>query len=189
MADSAGNDCELLDAVKRGFGLKSDAAVAGLLGMSRAAIHSVRHGKRRLGFAQRLKILDKIGFLKLQNLLESISSEILAEKIRNASGRHAGARGISKLSRIEGLSEDAILLETAKYCLDFQTDDELAELLGVGRNVISMVRSGRTSIGPKPRLRLLQAVESIDVDKIEEVLASTDMMIGELEKWAESRGQ
>ena len=189
MADSAGDDSELLDAVKRGFRLKSDAAVAGLLGMSRAAIHSVRHGKRRLGIAQRLKIVDKIGFLKLQNIIERMSSAALAERLREVSGRHAGNRGISNLARLEGMSEDGILLETAKSCLNLKTDDELAALLGVGRNVISMVRSGRTSIGPRPRLRLLQAVEPIDVEKIEEVLASTDMLIGELEKWAESHGQ
>ncbi len=78
--------------LKDGFGLRSDAQVADFLGITRTTIHSVRHGKARLGIMQRLKILDHIGFLHSRQWLESLLPEQLSERIRRSS--HALGRSV-----------------------------------------------------------------------------------------------
>ncbi len=79
-------DNELLDVLKTGFGLRSDAQVADFLGITRTTIHSVRHGRARLGILQRLKILDHIGFLHSRQWLENLLQAAQAHSTAAAFG-------------------------------------------------------------------------------------------------------
>ena len=78
-------DSILLDLLRECFDLKNDSQLAGFLCITRTTVHHARHGKRRLGIVQRLKILDHIGFLEARQLVESIAPKSLADTIRKNS--------------------------------------------------------------------------------------------------------
>ncbi len=171
------NDTKLLDLIKKGFDIPNDAQVAIFLGITKTTIHSIRHGKAKFGIMQRLKLLDKIAFLKTRSIVESIFPEKLSLAIRESSNRLAH-KNIKKTD-----NPDAELLEILKKKYKFSTDAELAEFLGLARNTISMVRKGRTSLGPIPKLKILNTVDSFDLEKLESIINSTDLLSEEIKQW------
>ena len=181
-------DNALLDVLKAGFGLRSDAQVADFLGITRTTIHSVRHGKARLGILQRLKILDHIGFLHSRQWLENLLPERLSERIRQSS--HALAqrqvRARQRLARELGVEGE--LLDLVQDACGFRTDTELADFLGVARITVSNVRAGRATLGPRPRLRILNQFAPFDTDRVDAVLDSTDALIQAVLEWVERQG-
>ncbi|MEY6433008.1 hypothetical protein ABC977_11385 [Thioalkalicoccus limnaeus] len=187
--DAAPRDAELLDVLKTGFGLDSDAQVAAFLGITRTTIHSVRHGKARLGILQRIKILDHIGFLHSRQWLESLLPERLSERIRRSSHRLARRQVRARQRLKRDLDVEGELLDLVQDACGFRTDTELAEFLGVARNTISNVRAGRASLGPRPRLRILNQFAPFDTERVDAVLDSTDALIEAVREWMDRQGE
>lgn len=181
--DADHRDAELLDSLKDGFGLRSDAQVADFLGITRTTIHSVRHGKARLGIMQRLKILDHIGFLHSRQWLESLLPEQLSERIRRSSHALAERQAKARQRMERPLSVEGELLDLVQDACGLRTDTELADFLGVARNTISNVRAGRASLGPRPRLRILNQFDPFDTERVEAVLDSTDALVAAVREW------
>lgn len=182
-------DAQLLDVLKTGFGLDSDAQVAAFLGITRTTIHSVRHGKARLGILQRLKILDHIGFLQSRQWLESLLPERLSERIRQSSQALAQRQARARQRLERDLNVEGELLDLVQDACRFRTDTELADFLGVARNTVSNVRAGRASLGPRPRLRILNQFAPFDTERVEAVLDSTEDLIQAVREWMEKREQ
>ncbi len=182
-------DNELLDVLKTGFGLRSDAQVADFLGITRTTIHSVRHGRARLGILQRLKILDHIGFLHSRQWLENLLPAQLSARIRRSS--HARAqRQVRARQRLErDLGVEGELLDLVQDACGLRTDTELADFLGVARNTVSNVRAGRASLGPRPRLRILNQFAPFDTERVDAVLESTDALIQAVQEWVDRQGE
>ena len=186
MGKQSQSDAVLLDAIKDGFGLDTDSQVASFLKISAVTIHHVRHGRARLGIVQRLKVLDKIAFLNTRQWLERITPDNLSSAIRDSSHKLARKAASGCPSSSSDASPDAVLLVLAKDLFGVRTDAELAEHLGVARNTISMVRTGRSTLGPKPRLRILHAISPFDIEKLENILDSSEALIDEIAR-AKSR--
>jgi hypothetical protein len=136
-------DAQLLDVLKTGFGLDSDAQVAAFLGITRTTIHSVRHGKARLGILQRLKILDHIGFLQSRQWLESLLPERLSERIRQSSQALAQRQARARQRLERALNVEGELLDLVQDACGFRTDTELADFLGVANILRGSRRSHR----------------------------------------------
>ncbi|MTW22267.1 hypothetical protein [Allochromatium palmeri] len=103
---------------------------------------------------QRLKIMDRIGFLHSRQWLESILPEQLSERIRRSSHALAQRQANARQRPQPTPTPDGELIDLVQSACGFRTDTELADFLGVARNTISNVRAGRASLGPRPRLRI-----------------------------------
>lgn len=181
-------DVELLDEIKQGFGLKNDAQIAGFLNITRTTIHNVRYKGKRLGIKPRLIILDKIAFLKARDSLESWAQKLtnagLANRIRKVTNSLAQNRAIANLPSDDLEIAEKDLLEEVKRILRCSTDEELAATLGLARNTISAIRSGDTSLGPEPRLKILNLIEPFNLEKMQHTLESTDLLIQAIRNWS-----
>lgn len=182
------NDAQLLDEIKQGFGLKNDAQIAGLLGITRTTIHNVRYKGKRLGIKPRLLLLDKIAFLRTIDSIESwaqmLTNAGLANRIRNISNSIAQNRAIANLPSDDLEIAEKDLLEEVKRFLKCSNDEELAAALGLARNTISAIRSGDTSLGPEPRLKILNLIEPFNLEKMQLTLESTDLLIEAIRNWS-----
>ena len=183
-------DSRLLDELREGFRIDSDKALAAWLGIEPSTLSVVRTGRHGFGQVQRLKVLDRIGFLRTRRLLESLLPDRLALEVVDWSRRNATAQARRALERLESTGENARLIEVAKIAFEFDTDDELAAFLGVSRNAISMVRRGRGGLGERPKLRILKRVApDAGFDEIERALDSSDYMIRLVRRWRRSEGR
>ena len=86
------------------------------------------------------------------------------------------------------LDAEGELLDLVQAACGFRTDAELAEFLGVARNTLSNVRAGRASLGPRPRLRILNRFAPFDTERVEAVLSSTEDLIEAVREWIERQG-
>jgi len=178
------DECKLLDKLLAGFNIQSDAALAAWLGIDKSAIYGVRSGKHRLGFIQKLKVLDRIGFLKGRSLIESILPQTLADYLAYISQTLASGHAEAQLARSNSPSPDSRILELAKSILGFSTDIPLARLLHIKANTISMIRAGRSVMGPEPRLRILGSVDpAVDVESILKIAKSNDLLRNAIDRW------
>lgn len=75
------------------------------------------------------------------------------------------------------INEDAELLSLYKAYKKFETDAAVAKALGINRNSISMVRHGRSRLGPLPRLRIYRDVYGRDTSKLESALESSEALL------------
>lgn len=75
------------------------------------------------------------------------------------------------------VSEDAELLNLYKEYRQFDTDAQVSKTLGIKRNSISMVRHGRSRLGPLPRLRIYRDVYGRDTSKLEAALESSEALL------------
>ena len=165
----------MLDELREGFGIESDKALAAWLGIEPSTVSVVRTGKHGFGQVQRLKVLDRTGFLRTRRLLESLLPDRLAQEVLDWSQRNATAQARRALERLESTDANARLIEVAKIAFEFDTDNELAAFLGVSRNAISMVRRGRGGLGERPKLRILKRLApDAGFDKVEKALDSSD---------------
>jgi transcriptional regulator with XRE-family HTH domain len=80
------------------------------------------------------------------------------------------------------LSEDATLIDLYKAHKNISTDLELAKILGIKRNSISMVRHGRSRLGPLPRLRIYRDAFGEDTSELESALESSEALLALLKK-------
>lgn len=148
------DEVALLDVLLRGFGIKNDAQLAAWLEIDKSLLYAVRAGKRRLGLVPRLRVLDHIGFLKARSILESILPENLA-KVLVEFNNQLVAELIKKALRENAEDPNVALLEATKIAFGHRTDAELAKFLEVQHNTIATIRSGKSSLGPKPKLKIL----------------------------------
>ena len=181
------SDAKLLDEIKSGFNLKNDAELAGLLGVTRTTIHNVRHKNRRLGLKPKFRVLDHIAFLKVRGTLETWAEKLttvsLANKIRGGSEAIAQRRANKSIPADSAEVAEKDLIEEAKVAFGCSNDDQLAEILGVARNTISAIRSGDTTLGPEPRMRILNRIEPFEIEQLQKVLKSTDDLIEAIRTW------
>lgn len=180
-------ECKLLDKLLEGFHIESDAALAAWIGIDKSAIYGVRSGRHRLGFIHKLKVLDRIGFLKGRSLVESLLPEKLAAELTRMSRTLASSHAKAALLRLKSQDPNAQIIDLAKLILGCDTDIPLARLLQIQTNSISMIRSGRSALGPESKLRLLGSVDqTIDAEFILRVAKSSALLTGAIDQWIRS---
>lgn len=181
-------ECALLDALIVGFNLRNDAQLAVWLGVDKSLIYATRAGKRRLGIAQRVKILDHIGFLGIRSIAEAILPENIARRLASLNHRMVQCE-IERRLQLSEQEKNGFLLDSIKSVVDLHTDAELAKFLGVKHNTIATIRGGSSSLGPKPRLKILAFLDKqIDVNALFEVLDSTTLLLNIVNCWAHEMG-
>lgn len=183
-------DADLLDEIKRGFELKNDAELAGFLGVTRATIHNARfEGDRKLGPKARFKVLDRIAFLRTRSKAgqwtEAVTTMALVTKLLAANNDLARNRALQNVPADAEEYAEKDLIEVVKEGFGCDTDEELADILGVKRNTISAIRHGKTTLGLEPRLKILNQIEPFDIERFQQTLASTDDLIEAIRKWRE----
>lgn len=159
------NNVELIDAVKRSFGLVSDADLARHLGITRGGISTIRRFSKPLNDHSKLIIMDMIGFLGINNWSERISTPYIADIL-----------GLKVDGNSSGIS-DRDLPDQIKLFLKLKSDDELANLLGLKRHAISMVRTGKSLFGVRVKLKLLKLLEGTDTDMVISMLDNVGLLI------------
>jgi hypothetical protein len=182
-ARGGGRDGRLLDELREGFGVHSDGELAAWLGIHPSALSGVRTGRHGFGKAQRLKVLDRIGFLRTRQLVQSLVPERLAAEIVSWSHRNANAQARAALAKLADDDANTRLLDAAKIALEFDTDAQLADFLGVKSHTISMIRSGRSGLGDGPKLRILCAISGLDHAEIDRALTSPQHLITLVRQW------
>ena len=197
-AQPADAGATLIDEIRRGFDLPSDVAVAAFLGLSAPAVHQIRAGKMGLSPVQRLRVLDKltlldklkvldrVGSLRVRGLLERIAPEFLTRKLWEVNREIANRVANKRLSSSVAPTPDAELIDAFKAHCGYATDAELAEALGLARQTMSSVRAGRTTLGPRPRLRMLNRLQPFELELVESVLDSTDVLVDLIRRVAEA---
>ena len=176
------NDSELFDVVIEGFGLKNDAELSKFLGVCKTTISKIRSGERQLGLLQKLKVLDKIGFLTACNWVERLSPAFLGNFIR-LTNRSLAQR------RVQGVHcaryrDDAELLMLFKAHAGFKTDDQLARYLDLKPTSIPSVKRGRSSLGVKPRLQILEFFFPQDAQRVREPLLNSQNLADAILDWS-----
>lgn len=171
------NDVALLDAVKAGFELRTDAELAGLLGITRGALYTVRHKTGRLGPKAKLVVLDKIGFLGIRNWVERLTADYISRRLHEMSVNQARSIAKKNIPVDNDHVAELSLPDEIRKALNIYSDESLAKFLGVNRNTISMVRTGKSRFGIGPKLRILQELDEINPDQVAEILADPDMLI------------
>lgn len=180
-------ECKLLDSIRSGFNIPTDAALAAWLGIDKSMISSVRAGTRKLGLLQRLKVLDRVGFLKTRTFVESLLPERLAHDLVLLNQRMASQQIDQELARLDAQNENVKLIEAAKLSLQLKTDAELAHVLEVGDTTISMVRSNKSGLGLLPKLRLLERVTSeFQFQSLVDFLESSSQLADAIDRWAKT---
>lgn len=170
-------DKELIDALKQAFGYQTDVEVAGFLGVDKQSIYLARHGLSPLGIRQRFKIIDKVLYRKTENLAFRCLPENLVKKILDLRrGQHENW-ALKETEDNSARPEDAQLLDLYKEFRGLKTDKEMAEILGIKRQSISMVRTGRSRLGQLPRLRIFRDVWGEDIHLVEEALESSEVLL------------
>lgn len=162
----------LLDTLLLGFGIKNDAQLALWLGIDKSLLYATRAGKRRLGIMQRLKILDHVGFLKARSLVEAILPETLAHELAALNNRMVHQR-IHDVGA-GPTDSNTLILNEAKLAFGFATDADLAEFLRLEHNTLATIRAGKSGLGPKPRLRILERLrQDFSADTVLETIESS----------------
>lgn len=190
LPDKIVRDQKLLDSSRKHFGFETDAALAAWLKIEKQEIYAVRAGRRTLGFVLRLKILDHIAFVKGVGLVMSLTAESLAENFVKWSQQTANYQAEPRIKRINWDQANIALLDATKVVIGEETDAALAKFLGLKPNTISMIRSGKSGLGDRPRLKILNLIlenENFDSDAVEEIADNPDKIAEAIEIWALSR--
>lgn len=182
LATKITDEVALLDVLLNGFGISNDAQLAAWLGIDKSLIYATRAGKRRLGLIPRLKILDHIGFLKARSILESILPENLSSLLVEFNNRLV-ADNIATAIKQNANNPNVALLEATKLAFGHTTDAELAHFLEVEHNTIATIRSGKSALGPKPRLKILAtATQSFDTTALLSSIESSKAFVRLLQR-------
>ncbi|ASF45485.1 hypothetical protein [Methylovulum psychrotolerans] len=172
------SDIELLDALKGYLGYKTDVQLADYLKLTRHAIYKIRANEVKLGNLQRLKILDKLGYLSAVSFIQSLAPKYLAEVIAEKIQDHAAIIALADIKDGESPEADAQLLALVKKLIKSDTDEELANLIGLKRTSLSMVRKAKARFGLYPRLKILKLLDpNINLDDFEKALESSDELL------------
>lgn len=166
----------LLDALKRRLGVQSDAQLARLLGLTRTPLNHVRHGRSRLGLATRLRILDLLAYQGRTDWISRLQVEALIAALQEAGGEDSlPPTPPQRQKRTPG--PEGRLLDLVQASGRFATDADLADFLGIARESVVNARAGRTTLGPRPRLRILNHIEPFDLADLERHLESDEALL------------
>ena len=178
-------DKKLLAHLKQQLGFKSDAQLMHWSGISRDSMSGIQTGRLAMGETIRFVLLSKwwtqlrpkagagakpsaitgdenageerdvLGVVLASEEPAELSAQALLEIVRKRLDPPSAARLVTL-----GVSTppDTLLLEAYKICKGCETDTELAALLGIKRNSVSMVRSGHSKFGPLPLLKIFEDV-------------------------------
>ncbi len=69
-----------------------------------------------------------------------------------------------------------MLLDAVKQACGCRRDSALAALLGMARKTSSSVRVGRSTLGPRPRRRILNDCAPFETERVDAVLYSPDAL-------------
>jgi len=85
---------------------------------------------------------------------------------------------LAKIEDGESPEADAQLLALVKKLIESDTDEELANLIGLKRPSLSMVRKGKARFGLYPRLKILKLLDpNLNLDDFEKSLESSDELL------------
>jgi transcriptional regulator with XRE-family HTH domain len=176
------NDSVLLDKIKLGFGYLTDVELAGFLGVNKDIIVRIRRGEIGLSIIQRIKLMDRLCCIKVRDLIKEITPYQLAKELQRLSEKSAQHLALAETVLADGKIEcDQKVIELFKQFGKeggFSSDKDLANFLGIKRNSISMIRTGRSGLGPLPRLRMLKAIKpALDISQIEQGIESSEYLI------------
>ena len=169
-------DKKLLAHLKQQLGFKSDAQLMHWSGISRDSMSGIQTGRLAMGESIRFVLLEKWWTHLRPRTKASASEAGASEKMDMATANEEPAE-LSAQSLLEiarkrldpqsaarlvalGVSApaDVLLLEAYKLYKGCETDTKLADLLGIKRNSVSMVRSGHSKFGPLPLLKIFEDV-------------------------------
>ncbi len=180
-------DNELIDALKQAFGYKTDVEVAGFLGVDKQTVYAARHGITPLGDRQRFKIIDKVAYKKSENLALRTLPKNLVKKILELRRDQQDNLALNETEEGSALPDDAQLMDLYKAYRGFRTDQEMADTLGIKRASISMVRTGRSKLGPLPRLRIFRDVWGEKIEHLEEALESSQALLKMVREYIDAK--
>ena len=188
--DSNVSNADLLDKLKHLFGYKADAGIARFLGVTKETISQIRRGEMGLSINQRLKAMDRLDIVSTPGLLEKISPEYLSSELLRLSLRGAERLALDEFEKGEPTAVDTKLIELFKaFGQDenlFTVDQEMASFLGLKRASISGVRTGKSKLGPLPRLRMLKAINpETDIEQVLNGIESNKSLHDLIEKHIE----
>ncbi len=170
-------ETEVIDYLKQAMGFVSDTQLMNWIGISKDSVSGIRTGRLIMGESIRFALLDKwwmhvrqqpTGQLAMfdlaslarnapRNTQSDFSAQVLAGVVCDRLHAQAKAGSVPDCpSESETRSPDACLLEAYKAYKGCSTDAELAALLGIKRQSISMVRAGRNGLGPLPLLKIYE---------------------------------
>ena len=170
-------DAKLIDALKQALGYTTDVEVAGFLGVDKQMVYQARHGISSLGQRQRFKIIDRVLYRRTENLALRCLPANLVKRILELRKAQYEGWALSETEEGDPLPADAQLLDLYKQFRNLRTDAEMAKVLGIKRQSISMVRTGRSKLGPLPRLRIFRDVWQEDIADIEVALESSEALL------------
>ena len=171
-------DVELLDLLKKHLGYQTDVQMADYLNLSKQAIYRIRANEVDLGHKQRFKILDRLGYLAAASFITSIAPKHLAETIAERVEDRAAIIALAKIKDEESPEADIQLLALIKKYTNSETDEELANKIGLKRTSLSMVRKGKAKFGLYPRLKILKLLDlNADLEKFERALESSEELL------------
>ena len=206
------SDIKLLDLVRKAFNYKTDREVANFLGVNDNTIYGIRNNrsvageKLRLKILTRFKILDKVAFRCAEDFFLRyfeggkansrprdedampilLTSQVLVLRIRELRKKQHQRWGKSGSPDDFDQTDDVKLLDEYKSFMNIPTDTELAKALGITGSSISMVRKGRHSLGPQPRLRIFRDAFNVDVSELLAALGSSRALLALIKEYRAS---
>jgi len=191
-------DAAVFDYLKKSIGLESDTELVSWLEISRDSLSGIRTGRLPMGDAIRFQILNKwwaelrpasVGFPELaaqpfkphvgaQTTSAFCSAALLpALQLRlKEMGKEVPAAAVSGSAK--SMPVDGELLEAYKVYRECATDAQMATLLGIKRQSISMVRSGRNGLGPIPLLKIFEDVMGAGDLGLQAAVQSSEALLG-----------
>jgi hypothetical protein len=133
--------------------------------------------------AQSPDLLVQVGLLtpdtdKLGQKSSDFSAEVLYKVVAARLGTQEQAiHTADQLVGSQKQSADAALLEAFKLYKKCPTDADLAAVLGVNRHPISMVRSGKNGLGPRPLLKIYEDVFQAQHLDLQSVVQSSQALL------------
>lgn len=150
----------------------------------------MRAGKRRLGLTQRLKVLDRIGFLKTRSLVQSLLPENLARELVAFHARITRAGSEAALLKVISREPNVKLLDATKIAFGLSTDAALANFLALKGHSVSMIRSGKSGLGVLPKLRILQRIcREFDADALVKLAESPSELTNAVKAYQRRRAE
>ena len=177
-------DIEVFDYLKKTLGLESEIELMNWLEISRDSLSGIRTGRLPMGDSIRFQILRKwwatlrpnshsVGHpdkavqasnsmpIAIDSYPSFSAKSMLTELQLRLTEVDKDVLGAAGTGHTQSMPVDGELLEAYKVFKGCATDTELANLLGIKRQSISMVRSGRNKLGPIPLLKIFEDVMDV----------------------------
>ena len=184
------NDNDLLDKIKNGFGLQTEAQLSAWLNISTSTLSRVRRGTAKLNLLQKLTVLDKIGFLKGRSLVESVSPEFIATNLKRISIASANKAANAKLNKNEfhiedGVTTDSQILRIILNYINAENINFLVKFTDLPVSTLeSIIANGAGILYPEQRLKIICRLHNLskidwpfEISKIEIYYNSSEELL------------